>query len=292
MESAGAVQLLGRNGRAIRIRRVQGGPFSPNGKIYLVSDTKAGGILGFDLQSRHQIAHTEIDYSPFDAFGFQNHELEGITLWDTESLKFDYPCFRGQIHVLMVDTMGDDTLYFKHFEAHPADRTRLQRVDRHAIPIFAILKRHICIVCVARKAAMAASFDNSALDRRIRKCHSRDRSARSFAVAATTAVETTMGLTETEQKLSQVVGRVARGEMRVVVEEQGHPMAVIISTEEYRRFRQLEDSLAQDELRETMTQIRRAFSDVTDVELQQELERAQQEARVQLRAERDRQSTS
>ena len=108
MESAGAVQLLGRNGRAIRIRRVQGGPFSPNGKIYLVSDTKAGGILGFDLQRRHQIAHTEIDYSPFDAFGFQNHELEGITLWDTESLKFDYPCFRGQIHVPMVDTMGDD----------------------------------------------------------------------------------------------------------------------------------------------------------------------------------------
>lgn len=111
-------------------------------------------------------------------------------------------------------------------------------------------------------------------------------------MAATTAVETTMGLTETEQKLSQVVGRVARGEMRVVVEEQGHPMAVIISTEEYRRFRQLEDSLARDELRETMTQIRRAFSDVTDVELQQELERAQREARVQLRAERDRQSTS
>ena len=103
-------------------------------------------------------------------------------------------------------------------------------------------------------------------------------------MATTPAVETTMGLMETGQNLSQVAGRVARGEMRVVVVEQGQPVAVIISTEEYRGFRQHEDALARDALRETTTQIGRAFSDVPDDELQRELDRARQIVRAQVRA--------
>lgn len=54
--------------------------------------------------------------------------------------------------------------------------------------------------------------------------------------------ETVMKLTDTKQQLSQIINRVARGETRVVVEKSGLPVAVIISTDEYRQFKEREEA--------------------------------------------------
>jgi prevent-host-death family protein len=98
-----------------------------------------------------------------------------------------------------------------------------------------------------------------------------------------TPVETTMKLTDTKQQLSRVVNRVARGEVRIVVEKSGLPVAAIISAEEYRRFL---DAEAQREARfEAIGRISDAFADVPVEELERQVERALTEARARRRAE-------
>jgi prevent-host-death family protein len=95
----------------------------------------------------------------------------------------------------------------------------------------------------------------------------------------------TMRLADTEQRLSEVVDRVARGEARVVVEQGGSPLAVIISVEEYRRFKAAE---AQREARfAAMSRISESFADVPLEELEQQATKAVADARTELRAERD-----
>lgn len=109
-------------------------------------------------------------------------------------------------------------------------------------------------------------------------------------MSGSTPVETTMKLTDTKQQLSQVVNRVARGEARVVVEKSGLPVAAIISTEEYRRFKAREQESNRRALHEAFSQISDAFKDVPDDELERELAKAQAEVRAELRAEREGQS--
>ncbi len=108
-----------------------------------------------------------------------------------------------------------------------------------------------------------------------------------MAQTHTPPTETVMKLTDTKQQLSQVINRVARGETRVVVEKSGLPVAVIISTEEYRKFMEREEAAARKALFDAFTTISRAFADVPDDELERELAKAQTQARAELRAERE-----
>ena len=99
-------------------------------------------------------------------------------------------------------------------------------------------------------------------------------------------VETTMNLSETKQQLSRVVNSVARGEVRVVVEKSGLPVAAIISVDAYRRLTRLEQEreAVRAHLFETLGRFSDAFDDVSDEELERELAKAQAEARTELRA--------
>lgn len=98
--------------------------------------------------------------------------------------------------------------------------------------------------------------------------------------------ETVMKLTDTKQQLSQVINRVARGETRVVVEKSGLPVAVIISPDEYRQFKEQEEATARKTLFDMVTAIGRAFADVPDAELEREIAKAREHARAESRAER------
>jgi prevent-host-death family protein len=48
------------------------------------------------------------------------------------------------------------------------------------------------------------------------------------------------GVSETKQNFSKLVNEVAGGEVRVVVEKNGLPVAAIISTNDYERFKMME----------------------------------------------------
>lgn len=100
---------------------------------------------------------------------------------------------------------------------------------------------------------------------------------------------TVMELTDTNQQLSQVIHRVAKGEPRVVVEKSGPPVAVIISTEEYRNFKDQEEARKArlEEIRETFAKFSDAFADVPPDELEREIAKARETARAELRAERE-----
>jgi prevent-host-death family protein len=100
--------------------------------------------------------------------------------------------------------------------------------------------------------------------------------------------ETTIEITDERQRLSQVIHRVAHGEIRVVVEENGLPVAAIISADEYRRFKdqEREQEAARTTLFETFARFSDAFKDVPDEELEREIANAQAEVRAEMRAER------
>lgn len=94
------------------INRVQGGAFSPSGKLYLVSDdrnTSNGGIYAIDVNLRYVMARIPVMYNP----GNLGDELQGITIMDLAGKGSPY---LGQIHMLMIDIdLGKDDVYFKHF---------------------------------------------------------------------------------------------------------------------------------------------------------------------------------
>jgi hypothetical protein len=156
----GTIELLGPAGETLNVEKIQGGAISPRGHVYLISDVKSGGILGFDLVTGQQMMHQEVDYSPnptflqevevaaanmgvgvlnffgglFGADPIQpirqphNQELEGVTIWPAVGAA-GAPGMDGDLHMIMLDldtTPGnDDDLYFKHYEVDPEDRARL-----------------------------------------------------------------------------------------------------------------------------------------------------------------------
>lgn len=93
---------------------------------------------------------------------------------------------------------------------------------------------------------------------------------------------------EARQNFSQILNRVFRGETRVVIEKSGIPVAAIISAADLRRFKQWEAERARRF--KALDEIREAFKDVPDEELEREVERAVSAAREKLRLEKQRAS--
>ena len=94
-------------------------------------------------------------------------------------------------------------------------------------------------------------------------------------------VEKTMNLTETKQQLSRVINEVARGDSYVIVEKNGLESAVIIDPAEFRRYQRYseEQRKKRSQFFERLARLGDAFEDVSDEELQRELQKAQDEVK-------------
>jgi prevent-host-death family protein len=88
-------------------------------------------------------------------------------------------------------------------------------------------------------------------------------------------------ITEVQSDLVSLVHDVAQKQSRVLVEEEGAPVAAIVSLEDYRQLTRL------DARRRVVEAIREAFHDVPDDELERETAKALEEVRAEMRAERE-----
>jgi prevent-host-death family protein len=98
-------------------------------------------------------------------------------------------------------------------------------------------------------------------------------------------IEATLDLGATRDQLAQAFSRVASGQERIVVENDGKPVAAIISIDEYQRLKSREDD--RDALRQAIWRFSSALDDVSDEELDRELAKANAEVRAEMLAERE-----
>ncbi|MSQ14801.1 MAG: type II toxin-antitoxin system Phd/YefM family antitoxin [Dehalococcoidia bacterium] len=95
---------------------------------------------------------------------------------------------------------------------------------------------------------------------------------------------------EARQQFSQVINQVFRGETRVIIEKSGIPVAAIISAEDLERLAEMEAKREKDFA--ILDEIGAAFKDIPDEELEQEVARAVNAAREELRKERQAQQSA
>jgi hypothetical protein len=103
-----------------QLSRVQGGEFSPSGRLFLATDWNTG-LVSLELGGENvgsSAAITQwltLNWVPGD------EEIEGLTVWDLDDGRA--PGIRGQVHVLMIDVedFSNDDLYFKHVRISPID---------------------------------------------------------------------------------------------------------------------------------------------------------------------------
>ena len=87
------------------------------------------------------------------------------------------------------------------------------------------------------------------------------------------------------QEWEQALARVSGGDERLLLEQDGRPVAALISVDDLRRLETLDAQREQDF--QALAVIRDAFRDVPDDELEREVEKAVAEARAELRSERE-----
>ena len=99
------------------LSRVQGGEFSPSGRLFLSTDWGTG-LVSLEVpegtgSSAAITQYSVLDWVPGD------EEIEGLTVWDLDDGRS--PGIGGQVHVLMIDTetFSTDDLYFKHVRITP-----------------------------------------------------------------------------------------------------------------------------------------------------------------------------
>ena len=93
-----------------------------------------------------------------------------------------------------------------------------------------------------------------------------------------------MKTSEARRSWSDLVDKVHEGDVRVIVEKGGVPVAGIVSAADLEQLELLEAERERNF--SIVDEIREAFKDVTDAELEAEIERALNIARQELREER------
>lgn len=96
-----------------------------------------------------------------------------------------------------------------------------------------------------------------------------------------------MSASDVRQNFGSVVNRVARGEGRVVIEKHGSPAAGIVSIEDIRRLRRMDEVTSRR--RRMLDEMRAPFRDVPAEELLREAKASVTEVRAERIAERRRQ---
>jgi prevent-host-death family protein len=92
----------------------------------------------------------------------------------------------------------------------------------------------------------------------------------------------TMNVSQARQEFGQLLNKVFRRETRVIVEKSGIPVAAIISAQDLQQLQRVEAQRKRDFA--ILDEIRAAFKDVPDDELEREVNRAFHEARQRARA--------
>ncbi len=90
-----------------------------------------------------------------------------------------------------------------------------------------------------------------------------------------------MKSSEVRQQWSQLLNSVFRDQTRVVVEKSGIPIAAVISAEELKRFIQLDEQ--RKKRFKALDRMREAFKDVPAKKLEQEVNKAVAEVRLEKR---------
>ncbi len=93
-----------------------------------------------------------------------------------------------------------------------------------------------------------------------------------------------MTIAEMERQLHSLVSRVSRRETRVVLEQDGAPVAAIVSAEDFRRLARLDRE--QREAFEVLEAMRAPFRDVPPEEIERETDRIFEELREEDRRKR------
>jgi prevent-host-death family protein len=91
--------------------------------------------------------------------------------------------------------------------------------------------------------------------------------------------------TEARDQLPQILNSVYRGEGRVVIERSGIPVAAIVSPQDLAALNRLDQQRAG--LAGVLSEMREAFKDVPQEEIEEETNKAVAEVRAQMRAERE-----
>ena len=95
-------------------------------------------------------------------------------------------------------------------------------------------------------------------------------------------VTETMNLTHVREHWSPVIDAVARGRTRVVLEKDGIPVAALVSAADLERLRRYDAQRA--ERFTVIDDLRAAFADIPDEELEREISRALTAVRARRRA--------
>ncbi|HUD44819.1 MAG TPA: type II toxin-antitoxin system prevent-host-death family antitoxin [Patescibacteria group bacterium] len=92
-----------------------------------------------------------------------------------------------------------------------------------------------------------------------------------------------MQASQVRQNWSNILNTIYKENSKVIIEKSGIPVAAVISVEDLKRFTQLDEQ--RKERFKTLDSIREAFKDVPDEEVEQEIKKALNEVRTEMRSE-------
>lgn len=104
--------LRANDGAPLELERVQGGTFTPAGRLYLTVDSEDGGIIGVDVDTGRRAIHHRIAREP----GWpEYHVVEGLAYGAVDGCSAAGT--PGQLHVLVFDGAWEnpDYLWFRHY---------------------------------------------------------------------------------------------------------------------------------------------------------------------------------
>jgi hypothetical protein len=110
------VPFVDKSGTPTRIGRVQGGTFTPGGRLFVAGDDVGGGIYGIDPETGVVESMTPVPRKQFvPLVGARADELEGLTYWDrgTGTPLCQLVCHSGHV-------FGDDPMSIRTFSCPEA----------------------------------------------------------------------------------------------------------------------------------------------------------------------------
>lgn len=95
----------------------------------------------------------------------------------------------------------------------------------------------------------------------------------------------TIGIAEASNRLPGLICDVQGGDTRIIIEDAGAPVAVLVSPDDAGRLALLDEKYA--ERRRVLAAMQEPFQDIPDDEIEQEVAVAAEEVRAEMRAERE-----